>query len=91
MTPASVIASCDDNGGTKGNPVMVEITSDMVASVWQVVAQEGDTVEAGGVVMVLESMKMEIPVESPEDGVITKILVAKGDAVDEGETLAIIG
>ena len=63
----------------------------MVASVWQVVVQEGDTVEAGDVVMVLESMKMEIAVESPEDGVVTRILVAKGDTIDEDEVLAIIG
>ena len=63
------------------------IVADMAATVWQVHVSQGDTVASGDVVMVLESMKMEIDVESPDSGVVEDVLVAQGDAVTEGQSL----
>jgi acetyl-CoA carboxylase biotin carboxyl carrier protein len=70
--------------------VTTPIESEMVAVVWEVVVSPGDTIAAGDVVVVLESMKMEIPVESPVDGTVTSVLVGKGDAVDDGQVLAVV-
>ncbi|MDF3289475.1 MULTISPECIES: biotin/lipoyl-binding carrier protein [Streptomyces] len=68
----------------------VEIQAEMVANVWQVVAQEGDDVVEGDTVLVLESMKMEIPVLAETAGVVAEVKVAEGDVVQEGDVLAVI-
>jgi acetyl-CoA carboxylase biotin carboxyl carrier protein len=56
----------------------------MAGTVWKIVKVVGDTVDYGDTVAILESMKMEIPVEADSAGTITKILVAEGDVVDDG-------
>ncbi|MFC4273851.1 acetyl-CoA carboxylase biotin carboxyl carrier protein subunit [Achromobacter aloeverae] len=56
--------------------------------VWKIEVQAGASVQADGVVMILESMKMEIPVQAPVAGVISQILVQEGDIVEEGQTVA---
>lgn len=66
------------------------ICSEVTGSVWKIQTKPGDTLEADDTVMVLESMKMEIPVLAPDGGRIVKILVAEGDAVKEGQELAIV-
>lgn len=66
------------------------ITSEVTGSVWKVEKSEGDQVKDGDVIMILESMKMEIAVESPCDGTIMKIFVAEQDAVDEDQLLVVI-
>lgn len=66
------------------------ITSEVTGSVWKVTKSEGDPVKDGDVIMILESMKMEIPVESPCDGTIIKILVAEQGAVEEDQPLVVI-
>ena len=63
----------------------------MVANVWKVVASEGDRVEDGDTLVILESMKMEIPVLAEDAGTITKLHVAEGDVVQEGDLIAVIG
>jgi biotin carboxyl carrier protein len=63
----------------------------MVANVWKVVASEGDQVEEGDTLVILESMKMEIPVLAEDPGVVTKMHVAEGDIVQEGDLIAVIG
>jgi biotin carboxyl carrier protein len=68
-----------------------EIRAEMVANVWKVVKAEGDEVTDGDTLVILESMKMEIPVISEADGVITKIAVNEGDVVQEGDLIAVIG
>ncbi len=68
----------------------VEIQAEMVANVWQVVAEEGDDVVEGDTVLVLESMKMEIPVLAETAGVVAEVKVAVGDVVREGDVLAVI-
>lgn len=66
-----------------------EIRAEMVANVWKVVVNDGDTVEDGDTLVILESMKMEIPVVAESDGAVT-IKVNEGDVVQEGDLIAII-
>jgi biotin carboxyl carrier protein len=58
--------------------------------VWQVVASEGDSVADGDTLVILESMKMEIPVIAESAGTLTKLAVAEGDVVQEGDLIAVI-
>jgi len=69
---------------------MSEVRAEMVANVWKVVAAEGDTVSDGDTLVILESMKMEIPVLAEEDGTVARLAVAEGDVVQEGDLIAII-
>lgn len=68
-----------------------EVRAEMVAAVLQVEVTEGDLVEAGATLVLLESMKMEIPVLCETAGVIRRVGVAVGDVVQEGDLLAIVG
>ncbi len=70
---------------------MAEIRAEMVANVWKVVAAEGQQVHDGDTLVILESMKMEIPVLAESDGTLTKLAVAEGDVIQEGDLIAIIG
>ena len=67
-----------------------DVESEVTGTVWKIECKVGDTVADGDILMILESMKMEIPVESTVSGRIQTILVAPGDAVDEDQDLAII-
>lgn len=67
-----------------------EIRAEMVANVWKVVASAGDEVSDGDTLVILESMKMEIPVIAESDGVVSKIAVNEGDVVQEGDLIAVI-
>jgi acetyl-CoA carboxylase biotin carboxyl carrier protein len=69
---------------------VAEVRAEMVANVWKVVASEGDEVEDGDTLVILESMKMEIPVLAEDDGIISALKVAEGDVVQEGDLIAII-
>ena len=69
---------------------MAEVRAEMVANVWKVVASEGDHVEDGDTLVILESMKMEIPVLAENSGTLTKLDVAEGDVIQEGDLIAII-
>ncbi|KAA0965199.1 biotin/lipoyl-binding carrier protein [Sporosarcina sp. ANT_H38] len=70
---------------------MMEIQSPMSGSIWKVEVREGDTVAAGDIVMILESMKMEIPIEVTDAGMVKEIKVAEGDFVQEGDSVVVIG
>ena len=65
------------------------IRSEITGTVWKIVAQEGSTLQADDTIMILESMKMEIPVVAPEDGRVLKLLIAEGAAVREGQEVAV--
>ena len=67
-----------------------EVRAEMVANVWKVVVASGDTVAEGDTLVILESMKMEIPVLSEVSGQVAEISVAEGDVVQEGDVLAVI-
>ena len=69
---------------------MIEVKTEIAGTVWKIVAKVGDTVEEDEPVMILESMKMEIPVVAPETGVVKEIKVAEGDAVDEDSVVALM-
>ena len=69
---------------------MQEVRAEMVANVWKVVTAEGADVGDGDTLVILESMKMEIPVLAEEPGTVTKLAVAEGDVVQEGDLIAII-
>jgi len=62
----------------------------MVANVWRVVVSPGDAVAAGDALVILESMKMEIPVESPVAGTVRDVLVREGSVVQEGDVIAVV-
>ena len=68
-----------------------EIRAEMVANVWKVVVAQGDTVEDGATLVILESMKMEIPVIAEGAGTVTELRVNEGDVVQEGDVIAVIG
>ncbi|HTB53906.1 MAG TPA: biotin/lipoyl-binding carrier protein [Trebonia sp.] len=70
---------------------MAEIRAEMVANVWKVLVSEGDRVDDGDTLVILESMKMEIPVLAESPGIVTKLHVAEGDVVQEDELIAEIG
>jgi acetyl-CoA carboxylase biotin carboxyl carrier protein len=67
-----------------------KVQSDLNATVWKIEAAAGDSVSEGDTLMILESMKMEIPVTAPRDGTVKSIDVAEQQAVVEGETLAVL-
>jgi biotin carboxyl carrier protein len=69
---------------------VAEVRAEMVANVWKVVATEGDQVEDGDTLVILESMKMEIPVLVEGTGTLAKLHVAEGDVVQEGDLIATI-
>jgi acetyl-CoA carboxylase biotin carboxyl carrier protein len=69
---------------------MAEVRAEMVANVWKVVVAEGDTVSDGDTLVILESMKMEIPVLAEGDGTVSTLAVGEGDVVQEGDVIAVI-
>ncbi len=66
------------------------VESEVTGRVWKIAVSLGDTVSAGDVLIVLESMKMEIPLESPVAGRVAEMLVGAEDAVNEGQVLVVI-
>lgn len=68
----------------------IEVKSEITGTVWQVKAKAGDTVESGDTLVVIESMKMEIPVITEDAGVVQEILVNEKDPVAEGQVVAIL-
>lgn len=67
-----------------------EVTSEVIGSVWKIEKAVGDQVAEGDLIMILESMKMEIPVEAPVAGTLSAINVAPEDSVEEDEVLCLI-
>lgn len=68
----------------------VEIESEVTGNVWKVETKVGDRVETDDVLLILESMKMEIPVEATCAGTVTELLVGEEDAVEEDQVVVII-
>jgi acetyl-CoA carboxylase biotin carboxyl carrier protein len=66
---------------------MADVRADMVANVMEIYVSEGDQINIGDTIVLLESMKMEIPVIAEESGEVTRIAVAVGDVVQEGDLL----
>ena len=69
---------------------MAAIEAHITGTVWKVEVAVGDTVEEGDTVVILESMKMEMPVEAEDEGTVKEVLVEEGQAVSEGDTLVVL-
>jgi acetyl-CoA carboxylase biotin carboxyl carrier protein len=69
---------------------MANITAHIAGTVWKIECKVGDVLEEGDTVAILESMKMEMPVETEEPGTVTEIAAAEGDVVNEGDVLVVI-
>ena len=69
---------------------IMEVKSQIKAIVWKVLKETGDTVKIDDEIVILESMKMEIPISSEFNGKIKSIEVSEGDEVDEGQIVAIL-
>jgi acetyl-CoA carboxylase biotin carboxyl carrier protein len=74
----------------EGITMAEEIRAEMVANVWKVVAAAGDVVAEGDTLVILESMKMEIPVLAESDGTVAQLAVNEGDVVQEGDLIAVL-
>ncbi len=68
----------------------IEVESEVTGNVWKVEVEVGDSVEEGDVLLILESMKMEIPVESPAPGTVSELLVREEDQVEEDQVVAVL-
>jgi acetyl-CoA carboxylase biotin carboxyl carrier protein len=66
------------------------IEAHITGTVWKIEVAVGDSVEEGDTVLILESMKMEMPVEAEDEGTVTEILVKEGESVSEGDTLVVL-
>ena len=68
----------------------LEAKSDVTGSVWKIVTTVGQTLEPGDTVMIIESMKMEIPVIAEDGGTVAELRVAEGAPVTEGQVVALL-
>jgi acetyl-CoA carboxylase biotin carboxyl carrier protein len=69
---------------------MIDVPAHITGTVWKIEKQVGDPVQPGDVLVILESMKMEMPVEAPEAGTVTEIRCKETEAVSEGQTLVVL-
>ncbi len=69
---------------------MAEVKAELVGNLWKIIVEVGQAVEEDDTLMILESMKMEIPITTPISGTVTQILVAEGQVVQEGQTVAVV-
>jgi acetyl-CoA carboxylase biotin carboxyl carrier protein len=69
---------------------VAEIEAHITGTVWKIEVAVGDTIEEGDTVVILESMKMEMPVEAEDEGTVKEIRVSEGQSVSEGDTLVVL-
>ena len=69
---------------------MANVEAHITGTVWKIEVEVGDTVEEGDTVVVLESMKMEMPIEAEDEGTVAEIRCEEGQAVSEGDTLVVL-
>ena len=69
---------------------MADVEAHITGTVWKIEVGVGDEVDEGDTVVILESMKMEMPVEAEDEGTVKAITVAEGQAVSEGDTLVVL-
>jgi acetyl-CoA carboxylase biotin carboxyl carrier protein len=69
---------------------MIDVEAHITGTVWKIEVAVGDSVEEGDTVVILESMKMEMPVEAEDPGVVREIRCEEGQAVSEGDTLVVL-
>ncbi len=69
---------------------MANVEAHITGTVWKIEVKVGDTVAEGDTVVILESMKMEMPIEAEDDGTVAEIRCEEGQAVSEGDTLVVL-
>ncbi len=69
---------------------MADVKAELVGNLWKIVVEVGQAVEEDDTLMILESMKMEIPITTPITGTVKQILVGEGEVVQEGQTVAVV-
>ena len=69
----------------------MKVIAEVAGKVWKIEAKPGATLAADDVILILESMKMEIPVVAPAAGKLVELLVKEGDMVNEGDAVAVTG
>jgi acetyl-CoA carboxylase biotin carboxyl carrier protein len=69
---------------------MANVEAHITGTVWKIEVSVGDSVEEGDTVVVLESMKMEMPVEAEDEGTVKEVLVEEGQSVSEGDPLVVL-
>ena len=69
---------------------MPDVEAHITGTVWKIEVEVGDNVQEGDTVVILESMKMEMPVEAEDDGVVKEIRCEEGQSVSEGDTLVVL-
>ena len=69
---------------------MTDVEAHITGTVWKIAVEVGDSVEEGDTVVILESMKMEMPVEAEDPGVVAEIRCEEGQSVAEGDTLVVL-
>ena len=69
---------------------MADVAAHITGTVWKIECKVGQAVNAGDTLVILESMKMEMPVEAEDEGVVKEILCEEGQAVNEGDTLVVL-
>ena len=69
---------------------MIDVEAHITGTVWKIEVEVGDSVQEGDAVVILESMKMEMPVEAEDPGVVAEIRCSEGQSVSEGDTLVVL-
>ena len=69
---------------------MAEVEANITGTVWKIEVSIGDTIEEGDTVVILESMKMEMPIEAEDEGTVAEIRVEEGQSVQEGDVLVVL-
>jgi len=69
---------------------VTEIKASITGNVWKILVKPGQEIEEDDEVVILESMKMEIPIESPDDGTVAEIRINEGDSVKQGDVLVVL-
>jgi acetyl-CoA carboxylase biotin carboxyl carrier protein len=69
---------------------LADVEAHITGTVWKIEVEVGDSIEEGDTVVILESMKMEMPVEAEDPGVVKQIVVEEGQSVSEGDTLVVL-
>jgi biotin carboxyl carrier protein len=70
---------------------MHKVLSDVTGTVWKVEVQPQQQVAAGDTLLIVESMKMEIPISAPRAGVVREIFFAEGEIIEDGQVVAVLG
>jgi acetyl-CoA carboxylase biotin carboxyl carrier protein len=79
-----------EHSHASGSMARIEIKSEITGTVWKIISRPGDKVESGDTLIIIESMKMEIPVITEDPGTVKEILIKEKDPVAEGQVVAVI-